>query len=176
MDSEMKQVKNISVKELLDLQKTEKVKLIDIRSPQEHSRECIDCAENILIDDIYDADINSDEIVVLHCQSGSRTNQAVAKVAGLKVKEIYLLDGGITAWKQHKQPTVKNTKEPLPIMRQVQIIVGFMVLLGVILSLMVSQYFVILSGFFGAGLLFAGVSGTCGLAKILEFLPYNKRK
>ena len=113
----MKKVKNISVKEFLDLQKKEKVKLIDIRSPQEHSLECIDCAENILVEHIYDADIKEDEVVVLHCQFGGRTNQAASKVAGLNAKNIYLLDGGITAWKQHKQPTVKNTKEPLPIMR-----------------------------------------------------------
>ncbi|MCL4120608.1 UNVERIFIED_CONTAM: hypothetical protein GTU68_025225 [Idotea baltica] len=172
----MHNVKNISVKEFLDLQKKEKVKLIDIRSSQEHNRECIDCAENILVDDIYDADIKADEVVVLHCQSGNRTNQAASKVAGLNAKTVYLLEGGISAWKQHKQPTQKNLKEPLPIMRQVQIIVGFMVLLGVILSFTVSQYFAILSGFFGAGLLFAGLSGTCGLAIFLEFLPYNKRK
>lgn len=172
----MKEVKNISIKEFLDLQKKEKVKLIDIRTAGEHNRECIDCAHNITVDDIYDADIQPDEIVVLHCQSGNRTNQAASKVKDLKAKAVYLLDGGINAWKQHKQPTVKNTKEPLPIMRQVQIIVGFMVLLGVVLSFTVSQYFAILSGFFGAGLLFAGLTGACGLAIVLELLPYNKRK
>ncbi|MED7818535.1 MULTISPECIES: rhodanese-like domain-containing protein [unclassified Francisella] len=172
----MHKVEKISVKEYLDLKKKEKVRLVDIRTPHEHKRECIDCAENILVEDIYDANIDSDEVVVLHCQSGNRTNQAAEKVAGLTAKKIYLLDGGINAWKQHKQPTQKNVKEPLPIMRQVQIIVGFMVLLGVVLSFTVSQYFAILSGFFGAGLLFAGLSGTCGLAIMLEFLPYNKRK
>jgi rhodanese-related sulfurtransferase len=72
-----------------------------------------------LVDDIYDANIKADEIVVLHCQSGNRTNQAASKVEGLNAKEVYLLDGGITAWKQHKQPTIKNLKGPLPIMRQV---------------------------------------------------------
>ncbi|AEE26754.1 rhodanese-like domain-containing protein [Francisella hispaniensis] len=172
----MNKVEKISVKQFLDLQKKEKVKLIDIRTPAEHSRECIDCAENILVDDIYDADIKPDEVVVLHCQSGNRTNQAASKVVGLNAKKVYLLDGGINAWKQHKQPTQKNLKEPLPIMRQVQIIVGFLVLLGVVLSFTVSQYFAILSGFFGAGLLFAGLTGTCGLAVMLEFLPYNKRR
>ncbi|BCD91223.1 sulfurtransferase [Francisella halioticida] len=131
----MHQVKNISVKEFLDLKNKEKVKLIDIRTIGEHNRECIGCAENITVDDIYDADIQPDEIVVLHCQSGNRTNQAATKI-----------------------------------------IVGFMVILGVVLSFTVSQYFAILSGFFGAGLLFAGLSGTCGLAIMLEFLPYNKRK
>jgi rhodanese-related sulfurtransferase len=171
----MKKIEKISVKEFLDLQKEEKVKLIDIRTPQEHKREYIDCAENIEIDDIYDADIKEDEVVVLHCQSGNRTNQAGAKITGLKAKNIYLLDGGINAWKKHKQPTQKNIKEPLPIMRQVQIIVGFMVLLGVVLSFTVSQYFMILSAFFGAGLLFAGLSGTCALANVLELLPYNSK-
>ena len=67
----------------------------------------------------------------------------------------------------------KNVKENLPIMRQVQIIVGFMVLLGVVLSFTVSQYFAILSCFFGAGLLFVGLAGICSLAVMLEFLPYN---
>ncbi|APC91142.1 MULTISPECIES: rhodanese-like domain-containing protein [Francisella] len=172
----MNKVEKISVKQFLDLQQKEKVKLIDIRTPAEHSRECIDCAENILVDDLYDADIKADEVVVLHCQSGNRTNQAASKVAGLNAKKVYLLDGGLNAWKQYKQPTQKNVKEPLPIMRQVQIIVGFMVLLGVVLSFTVSQYFAILSGFFGAGLLFAGLTGTCGLAVMLEFLPYNRRK
>lgn len=172
----MHKVEKISVKEFLDLQKKEKVKLVDIRTPHEHKRECIDCAENILVEDIYDADIKEDEVIVLHCQSGNRTNQAASKVAGLTAKKVYLLDGGLNAWKQHKQPTQKNVKEPLPIMRQVQIIVGFMVLLGVVLSFTVSQYFAILSGFFGAGLLFAGLTGTCGMAVMLEFLPYNKRK
>jgi hypothetical protein len=50
-----------------------------------------------------------------------------------------------------------------------------MVLLGVVLSFAVSKYFVILRGFFGVGLLFAGLSGACGLVKVLEFLPYNKK-
>jgi rhodanese-related sulfurtransferase len=172
----MNKVEKISVKEFLDLQKKEKVRLVDIRTSQEHNREYIGCAENILVDDIFDISFDSNEVVVLHCQSGSRTNQASGKVAGLNAKKVYLLDGGISSWKQHKQPTIKNVKEPLPIMRQVQIVVGFMVLLGVVLSFAVSQYFAILSGFFGAGLLFAGASGTCALANVLELLPYNKNK
>lgn len=52
----MNKVEKIWVKQFLDLQKKGKVKLIDIKTPAEHSRECIGCAENILVDDIYDAD------------------------------------------------------------------------------------------------------------------------
>ena len=106
----MHQVKNISVKKFLDLKKKDKVKLIDIRTAGEHNRECIDCAENITVDEIYDADIQPDEIVVLHYQSGNRTNQVATKVKDLNAKAVYLLEGGINAWKQHKQPTQKNVK------------------------------------------------------------------
>ncbi len=70
----MNKVEKISVKQFLDLQKKDKIKLIDIKTPAEHSRECIDCAENILVDHIYDADIKADEVVVLHCQLGNKTN------------------------------------------------------------------------------------------------------
>ncbi|MGK8251302.1 YgaP-like transmembrane domain [Moraxella lacunata] len=30
------------------------------------------------------------------------------------------------------------------------------------------------SGFVGAGLLFAGVTGFCGMARVLALLPYNR--
>ena len=82
----------------------------------------------------------------------------------------------MTAWKKDGNATNKNKNEPLPLMRQVQIIVGFMVILGVVLSYTVSPYFNLLSAFFGAGLLFSGISGFCGLANVLMLLPYNKRK
>ena len=88
----------------------------------------------------------------------------------IKVKR--LPDGD--QWKQQHKPTQLNRNAPLPIMRQVQIIVGFMVLLGIVLAYFVSPGFMFISAFFGAGLLFAGISGTCGLAKLLMLLPYNK--
>ena len=92
----------------------------------------------------------------------------------LGLNDFFILSGGLTAWKKQGQPTRINTKEPLPIMRQVQIVVGFMVLLGVVLGYVVSPWFHLLSAFFGGGLLFAGLSGTCALANVLMLLPYNK--
>ena len=59
-------------------------------------------------------------------------------------------------------------------MRQVQIIVGLMVIFGIVLGLTISPYLSLISLFFDAGLLFAGISGFCGLASLLMFLPYNK--
>jgi hypothetical protein len=56
----------------------------------------------------------------------------------------------------------------------VQITAGSFVLLGVLLALLVSPWFVLLSAFIGAGLVFSGVTGTCGMARALMLMPWNK--
>jgi hypothetical protein len=56
----------------------------------------------------------------------------------------------------------------------VQIVAGSLVLLGVLLGAVVAPGFYALSGFVGAGLLFAGVSGICGMARLLTVMPWNR--
>lgn len=60
-------------------------------------------------------------------------------------------------------------------MRQVQIAAGALVLLGVILGYGVAPGFFLISGVVGAGLLFAGISGFCGMARLLMKMPWNRR-
>lgn len=60
-------------------------------------------------------------------------------------------------------------------MRQVQIAAGLLILCGVVLGYSVSGGFFLLSGFVGAGLLFAGVTGFCGMARLLRVMPWNRR-
>ena len=148
--------------------------LIDIRSQSEHHREKIPNAENISLEKISDAKFNQDDTLVFHCQAGNRTKMAQKQISQVSCKEAYILEGGIDAWKKANLPTEFDRKAPLLLMRQVQIIVRFMVIVGVILSYLISPYFNLLSAFFGAGLLFAGLSGYCGLANMLMLLPYNK--
>ncbi|MFM8604097.1 MAG: DUF2892 domain-containing protein [Cyanobium sp.] len=68
----------------------------------------------------------------------------------------------------------KLKNAPLPLMRQVQIAAGSLVLLGLILSNTVAPAWILLSWFVGAGLVFAGVSGFCGMARLLAVMPWNK--
>lgn len=63
---------------------------------------------------------------------------------------------------------------PLVLLRQVQIVAGVLILFGVVLGSLVSPVFYGVSGFVGAGLLFAGVTGFCGMARVLALLPYNR--
>jgi hypothetical protein len=59
-------------------------------------------------------------------------------------------------------------------MRQVQIEAGSLVLLGIVLGVWVAPAFLGLSAFVGAGLAFAGLSGWCGVARLLALMPWNR--
>lgn len=68
----------------------------------------------------------------------------------------------------------RDSRQPIELMRQVQIAAGSMVVLGVVLGVLVAGPFYILSAFVGAGLVFAGLTGTCGLASLLRRMPWNR--
>ncbi|MCA9299540.1 MAG: DUF2892 domain-containing protein, partial [Phycisphaerales bacterium] len=90
-------------------------------------------------------------------------------------EDVYHLAGGIEAWKASGRPTARSDAAPrLDVMRQVQITAGSLVLIGVVLGVTVSNWFLILSGFVGSGLVFAGLSGWCGMAKLLGRMPWNR--
>jgi hypothetical protein len=44
-----------------------------------------------------------------------------------------------------------------------------------VLGFIVSPYFIGLSAFVGAGLVFAGVTDTCGMGMIIAKMPWNRR-
>jgi rhodanese-related sulfurtransferase len=99
---------------------------------------------------------------------------ASGHIAGSMHVPLSDLEGGIPAWQQAGLPVQKLKNAPLPLMRQVQITAGSLVLLGLILSTMVAPAWILLSWFVGAGLVFAGVSGFCGMARLLAVMPWNR--
>jgi hypothetical protein len=91
--------------------------------------------------------------------------------------EIYNLEGGITAWVEAGLPVLSPLGAGgcgISIFRQVQIIVGALVLLSVLAGFLISTSAFVLAGLFGAALMFAGLSGWCGLAMLLNQMPWNK--
>jgi len=149
--------------------------LIDVREPVEHARESIEPSRLVPLSE-FDAGALPEadgRTVVVHCNTGNRSRQAIGKLGG-RVDDVAELEGGIQAWKQAGLPTRFNPKAPISIMRQVQITAGSLVLLGVVLGAFVSPWFLVLSGFVGAGLTFAGVSGWCGMATLLGRMPWNR--
>jgi rhodanese-related sulfurtransferase len=150
--------------------------LIDIRETDEHAREHILGARLAPISAIdgHDFDRDQDKIAVFHCRSGARTQANAAKLLARGFRDAYFLEGGIEAWKAAGLPVHANTKAPLEIMRQVQIAAGSLVLTGAILGTLVHPAYYALSAFVGAGLLFAGATGWCGMATVLRAMPWNR--
>jgi rhodanese-related sulfurtransferase len=146
--------------------------LIDIRAADEHARNRIPGAHNAPLGSEFD--LGDAPAVIYHCRSGMRTDANAAQLAAASPCEAYLLEGGIDAWRAAGLPVITDAKAPLEIMRQVQITAGLLVLLGVIGALTVTPWLIGLSAFVGAGLTFAGVSGWCGMAKLLAIMPWNR--
>jgi rhodanese-related sulfurtransferase len=154
-----------------------KAVLVDIRESDEFAREHVPGAQHVPLSGFNPADFpgDRDKVAIFHCASGARTAEAAPRILGTTFAEVYQLDQGLAGWKKAGLQTVVNRSMPISIQRQVQITAGMMVLVGVILGFTVSPWFFALSGFVGAGLTFAGVSGTCAMATILGFMPWNRR-
>ena len=119
--------------------------------------------------------IDPDADVIFTCRSGMRTAGACDRLAARVYGDALVLDGGLDGWSRAGLPVVTNAKAPLEIMRQVQIAAGSLVLLGALLGTFVAPGWFALSAFVGGGLLFAGVSGFCGMARLLMLAPWNRR-
>ena len=155
--------------------KSGKFHLIDIREADEFAREHIGGAVSIPLSQVEQADvkIEAGRTAVFHCKSGMRTEANCARLASRINGDALLLDGGLDAWKKAGLPVRDNAKAPLPMNRQVQITAGTLVLAGVLVGGLIHPAGYALSGFIGAGLIFAGASGWCGMANVLAAMPWN---
>jgi rhodanese-related sulfurtransferase len=149
--------------------------LVDIREADEFARERIPEARNRPLSGLSSLPGGGAKAVIFHCRSGNRTQVNARRLAAATDCQAYILEGGLDAWKKAGLPVAVDARQPLEIMRQVQITAGFLVLLGVVLGTWVAPGFYGLSAFVGAGLMFAGISGWCGMARLLALMPWNRR-
>ncbi len=149
--------------------------LIDVRSEGEFKSGHIKEAKNIPLDDIAEAADRLKGIgtVYVNCGSGVRSCQATEQLERCGVNVVNV-KGGLSAWLREGFGVTKEGKGTIPIIRQVMIMAGSLVLIGVVLSFILNPLWILLSGFIGAGLLFAGLTGICGLQKLLAIMPWNK--
>ncbi|MGV3553653.1 MAG: rhodanese family protein [Croceibacterium sp.] len=147
-------------------------RLVDIRNPDEFARARVPGAENRPVDRL--TRVHGEAPVIFLCRSGMRTAANADRLAAC-CGEGYLLEGGLEGWRQAGLPVEEDRKAPLEIMRQVQITAGSLVLIGVLLGFLVAPAWFGLSAFVGAGLVFAGTTGWCGMANLLALMPWNRR-
>lgn len=107
------------------------------------------------------------------CQAGGRASRAASLFCSAGVA-CAVIDGGLDAWRAAGLPVVLGNSRVLPLMRQVQIVIGAVTGVGSALAVWRHPLFGLIPLMMGAGLLFAGLSGTCGLALLMARLPWNR--
>jgi rhodanese-related sulfurtransferase len=151
--------------------------LIDVREPAEHKAERIDGAVSVPLAGICAANLpeRAGKKLAVHCLKGGRGSKACEKLlAEDPMLEVYNLKGGISAWDAAGFPVKRSGSFFLPLDRQVQLMIGLCVLTAAVLAYFVSPAFLLVVGFFGFGLTIAGLTGFCGLARLVALMPWNQ--
>lgn len=155
------------------------VELIDVRTPLEYQELHVPFARNVPLSDLEPAALvrqrgdQAEEPLYFICRSGSRGKQACAQSLTAGIANVVNVEGGTLAWAELGLPVTRGRKI-VSLERQVRIAAGLLVLLGTILGWWVHPGFFGLAAFVGAGLLFAGVTDTCGMGLLLARMPWNR--
>jgi rhodanese-related sulfurtransferase len=153
------------------------LRLLDVRTPAEYESVHIGGSYNVPLDTLgeHAAEIREDvdAAVVLVCQSGARSRQAEEALKRVGMPQLHVLDGGLNAWIAAGKP-VRRGRERISLERQVRIAAGALAAAGGLLAVKAHPRFGLLSAFVGGGLVFAGITDTCGMARLLAKLPYNQ--
>lgn len=175
-------VATISPQKLAELHRAgTAVDLIDVRTPVEFREVHVDFARNLPLDRLDPKSVAelrkspADQPLYVICRSGSRGSMACEQLQAAGYGNVVNVEGGTLAWDTAGLPVIRG-KKAMSLERQVRIAAGSLVLIGVIGSLYLHPYLLGLSGFVGAGLVFAGITDTCGMGMILARMPWNQVK
>jgi rhodanese-related sulfurtransferase len=153
------------------------VELIDVRTPAEFGAVHAPYARNVPLDSLKPKELTGSRDpgagpIYVICQAGGRSRQACEKLQAAGFENVVNVDGGTSAWIDAGLPVVRG-KKAISLERQVRIAAGLLVLVGSLLGL-VYPAFCGLAAFVGAGLVFAGVTDTCGMGMLLARMPWNR--
>lgn len=151
-------------------------RLIDVRDARERHRCSIPGSASLPLADCQAdrIDCESGPMPVFHCRAGGRSFKALQRMhAGGKTRAAHMR-GGIEAWIAAGLPVIEDKRAPLSPMQQTQVLMGALVLVGVVLGAFWSAWALILSGFIGSGMIFAGLTGNCAMANLLGAMPWNR--
>jgi len=175
----MNEIPTISASELARRAREGAVDAIDVRTPAEFREVRAHVARSVPLDTLDPHALmqgrngGAAEPLYVMCRSGGRSAKACRKLIDAGYTNVVSIEGGVNAWVEAGLPVVRGQKT-ISLERQVRIAAGLLVLVGAVLGFLVHPYFIALSAFVGAGLMFAGITDTCGMALLLARMPWNQ--
>ena len=168
-------MKSITVNELnRQLASKDPANYIDVRTTKEFEGVHISNFENRPLAELNSEGLDKSTPTYVICAAGIRSQKASEFLSSQGFKDVINVEGGIMAWQQKGYPVSSNGNRRMPVIRQVHCIVGLGVLVGVIGTYFGHNAYLGVAAFFGAGMLFSGITGFCGMARVLELLPWNR--
>lgn len=155
--------------------------LLDVRTPAEHAGAHVAGVVLMPLDRLDPARVKSDlqpspeRPLHLLCKAGGRARQAAEKLEAAGVGPCVVVEGGTDAWVQAGYPVNRGEGPVISLERQVRIAAGFLVATGTALGVFVNPAFLVVPGFVGCGLVFAGITDWCGMGLVLARMPWNQR-
>jgi rhodanese-related sulfurtransferase len=167
----------------IQIKSGKKIVLVDVRTPSEFEEIHASIAVNHPLDRLDAkaivaargaAGLGEADPIHLICRAGPRAEEAARRLAAVGVGPLVLVQGGTTGWEQAGCSVTRGDRKVISLERQVRIVAGLLVLGGVLAGAFLDPRFYIISGFVGAGLVFAGVTDRCGMAILLGRMPWNQ--
>jgi len=157
----------------------EPLEFLDVRTPPEFAAAHVPGAQLVPLDRLDPQAYlgqrkNPEKPIYVFCQAGGRATKAVERFRQAGFDNAILVEGGTQAWIDAGLPVDRGDSKVLPLMRQVQIVIGGVSATGALLALIVNPLWALLPLFTGAGLIFAGATGICGLALLMAKAPWNR--
>jgi rhodanese-related sulfurtransferase len=153
------------------------IHLIDVRTPVEFQEMHVSFANLVPLDTLtpklVEEKFKGTDPVYVVCRSGSRGKKACETLLASGCANVFNIQGGTLACAQAGLP-ITHGKKVMSLERQVRIAAGFLVALGSLLGFFVDPRLGFLSTFVGCGLMFAGVTDTCGMGMMLAKMPWNR--
>ena len=174
-------IPSIAPQQLAELRRAgRQIDLIDVRRPVEYRDVHVEFARSIPFDQLDPAALRNtgsgsgQEPLYVICGAGVRSRQACAKLQAAGLSNVVNVEGGTRAWNAAGLPVVRGQGN-MSLERQVRIAAGLLVVFGSVLGYFVSPYWIALAAMVGAGLAYAGITNSCGMASLLVRMPWNQR-
>ncbi len=157
------------------------LKLIDVRTSVEYATVHIGFAENLPLDQldvraIDAARTSPDEPLYVICKMGGRSAKACQRLIDAGIENVINVTGGTDAWIQSGYEVARTGRKVIALDRQVRITAGALLVIGIVLAAVLEPVWIglAIAGAIGSGLIFSGLTDTCGMGAVLSKMPWNK--